>query len=236
MSYAPTTDFLALLRQTGNGVRTVQMPALDFVSAALARMGIFKVWVASTAPVSFLSSTVWVRPASPSWASEAAVLLYNSATAQFELATPALWTALFISAAVPQVQALLGQQRILITRSVDFNAIADTIFPIALPAGFTRFVMSAIRISGANGTLTTATAGLFTAPAAGGVAVMNAGTAITVSSAADATNNNTQAMGFNNGNTQSYAAVNNPSLYFRVTNPQGAARLADVSLSIDPVP
>lgn len=95
MSYSPTTDFLALLRQTSGGVRTERMPGLDYLIAAMARAGMFVLSVGQTAPTSNLVSTVWIKPASPSsWAFEASIFLYNVLTAQYEPATPALWFAL----------------------------------------------------------------------------------------------------------------------------------------------
>jgi len=97
MSYSPTTDFLALLRQTAAGVNFERMPGLDFVLAALARAGMFSVSVGQTAPIVNQSSTAWLRAASPSWTAEGILYLWNAATVQYEVATPALWTALIAS-------------------------------------------------------------------------------------------------------------------------------------------
>lgn len=117
--------------------------------------------------------------------------------------------------------------------SVNFNsANTDTALPITLPPGFTRYVVQSVRISGASQTLTTATAGAFTAAAGGGVAVVTAASAITVSTAADATNNNTQAMTVNNAATESYTAA---ILYFRVATAQGAAATGTVTIAITPM-
>ncbi len=98
MSYVPATDFLALTRQTKGGVRVLRMPGLDYVMEALARIGLFQVWVAQTAPPTALNTTVWLKPAFPnSWAAEGVIYLYDAASASFLPATPALWSA-FLSA------------------------------------------------------------------------------------------------------------------------------------------
>lgn len=96
MAYTPLTDFLALLRQTGNGVRTERMPGLDYILVALERAGMFATWVGSTEPTADKPTTVWVRPnANGSWTAEADVFLWNEITQEYEVATPALWAALF---------------------------------------------------------------------------------------------------------------------------------------------
>lgn len=94
MAYNPLTDFLGLLRQTSGGVRAERMPGLDWLVAALARMGLFTLYVGSTAPTTNQAATVWLKPATQSWASEGAVFLWNASTTEYELATPALWKAL----------------------------------------------------------------------------------------------------------------------------------------------
>lgn len=93
MAYTPTTDFLALLRQTSGGVRVESLPGVDFVVAALARAGLFTVSTGQTAPTSNQASTAWFKPASPSWSAEGALFLWNAATSQYEAATMALWLA-----------------------------------------------------------------------------------------------------------------------------------------------
>lgn len=94
MSYTPATDFLALLRQTAGGMRSVRMPGSDYIIEALARAGQFLVYVGQTAPTANQQVTVWLKPGVPSWASESTVFLYNTGTAQYEVATPALWAIL----------------------------------------------------------------------------------------------------------------------------------------------
>ncbi len=95
MSYVPATDFLALTRQTKGGMRVLRMPGLDYVMEALARIGLFQVWVAQTEPPTAQATTVWLKPAFPnSWAADGVVYLYDAGTASFLPATPALWSAL----------------------------------------------------------------------------------------------------------------------------------------------
>lgn len=96
MSYNYLTDFLALLRNTGGGVRTEQMPGLDFVVSALARAGFITLVVSATAPTVNQASTVWFQPASPSWSAEGILYLWNAGAAAYQLATPALWQAYFL--------------------------------------------------------------------------------------------------------------------------------------------
>lgn len=97
MSYAPTSDFLALLRLTTGGAEFARMPGLDFVVAAMARTNLFRLWVGQTAPLSNQAITVWLQPALPSWTAEGNVFLYNADTAAYELATSVLWSRLLLS-------------------------------------------------------------------------------------------------------------------------------------------
>lgn len=124
----------------------------------------------------------------------------------------------------------------LVAKSVNFNAGAtDTVIPVTMPAGFTRFLLSAIRISGASGTLTTSTFGLYTAAAAGGIALITAGTACTVSNGTDGTTANTQTVAAADG-TRSHQAINVPNIYFRIATPQGSAATADVTVVLVALP
>lgn len=97
--------------------------------------------------------------------------------------------------------------------NIDFSVAGDTQINIVLPTGFTRFRVNDVILSGASGTLVAATAGLFTAAGGGGVAIVTAASAITVSTGAENTNNNCQAMTVNNSATQCY---NVAALFFRV--------------------
>lgn len=94
MAYSPTTDFLALLRQTSGGVRSERIPGLDYMLAALARAGLFTLSVGQTAPIVNQSTTVWLQPSLPSWVAEGSVFLWDAPTATYLAATPSLWEAL----------------------------------------------------------------------------------------------------------------------------------------------
>src|SRR6202041_1879498 len=94
MSYNYTTDFIGLLRLVGSGVRSERMPGLDYVVAALSRMGFINLYVGQTAPTNNQSSTVWFQPAQPSWGAEGTIWLWNATANAYQVATPALWSIL----------------------------------------------------------------------------------------------------------------------------------------------
>lgn len=98
MAYSPTTGFLALLRLTSAGAAIERMPGLDFAVAALARAGLFQFSTGQTPPTANQASTVWLRPAQPSWTAEATVFLWNTALQVYQTATPTLWQALLAAA------------------------------------------------------------------------------------------------------------------------------------------
>jgi hypothetical protein len=97
MSFTANTDFLALLRLTSGGIRTERMPGLDYVVQALARMGIINLSVSAVAPAANQATTVWLQPFVPSWVAEGTVFLWNVAAGQYQVATPALWSAFFLA-------------------------------------------------------------------------------------------------------------------------------------------
>ena len=105
MSYNPATDFMALLRLTGGGVRSERMPGLDYVVAALARAGMISVSVGQTAPVVNQATTAWLQPSQPSWLAEGVFYIWNPVTQAYNVATPALWQA-FLSISSSHFQSL----------------------------------------------------------------------------------------------------------------------------------
>lgn len=106
MSYAPATDFLALVRKTSGGARVGQMPGLDYVISALSRADMFKLWTGQAAPIADQDTTVWLRPAFPSsWAAEGVVYLWNVGANEYQFATPALWGAFLLRIAGPLIPA-----------------------------------------------------------------------------------------------------------------------------------
>lgn len=126
--------------------------------------------------------------------------------------------------------------RMIASATVDFNATGDTEIPITLPPGFTRYLVKAVRITGADHDLTTATAGVFTAASGGGVTVVTGASAISVSSSADATNNNAQSMTVIDADTRSYTVATQPSLFFDIGTAEGAAATGTVIIEYAPVP
>ena len=114
--------------------------------------------------------------------------------------------------------------------AVNFNsANTDTPIAITLPTGFTRYNVRAIALSGASASISTATFALFTG--AGGTGGTIAGsTAITVTSSAENTANNSQI-------TQGFGTINTnvSTLFFRVLNAQGSAATANVTIQIFPL-
>lgn len=131
MPYNPATDFIALLTQTAEGIALERMPGLDYVLAAMARAGMFQLSTGQTAPTVNQAGTAWLRTSAPSWVAEGVVFLWNSATQEYEAATPALWSALlspsvnnysFQSAGSAAVTVLSGTSLLAIER----NAPAST--------------------------------------------------------------------------------------------------------------
>lgn len=116
---------------------------------------------------------------------------------------------------------------------VDFNAAnTDTAISISLPAGVTRYRISSVILANPSAVLTTATFGLFPAAAGGGTAIVASGTACTIASPSDNTNNNMQLPTVVNQSTESF---NLTTLYFRVQTPQGAPGKASVIIHISPL-
>lgn len=100
MSYAPKTDFLALLRDTGSGLRLARMPGLDYLAAALARAGLINLWTSpSAAPSSNQSTTAWLKTSATSWASEGTLYLWDAAAQAYRPATAANFAAMILAAA-----------------------------------------------------------------------------------------------------------------------------------------
>jgi hypothetical protein len=133
------------------------------------------------------------------------------------------------SAAAEQARLSLTVLTSCIT-AVNFNsANTDHAIAFTLLTGFTRMIPFRVTIENASHTLVTATLGLFSATAGGGIAMIAAGTAITVSAATDATVNNTQTLGATS--TAAFVGANlSPAstVQFRIGTAEGAAATADV--------
>ncbi len=119
--------------------------------------------------------------------------------------------------------------------SVNFNsANTDTSIPITLPPGYTRYRVNQIIISGASASIGTATWGLFTAAAGGGVAISAAGQATGVTSAAENTAAN-MAVTAPATLAQNTTSLNAATLFFRVGTAQGSPATATVTIIYSPV-
>lgn len=117
---------------------------------------------------------------------------------------------------------------------VNFNSEnTDNPISINLPAGYTRYRIHQILLSGATASLSTATCGVFTATGAGGTAIVTTGTAITVTATQGDTNNNMQSFTINDQNTM---ALIDTTIFFRVQNAQGSAALGNVTVFYQPLP
>ena len=105
----------------------------------------------------------------------------------------------------------------------------DTAIALTLPAGITRYQVMGIQIAHASISLTTAQAGVYTAAAAGGVAVASHQALSTVTASAADTNGNGMAL------TQTLPAATwftETVLYFNVGTAQGAPATCDVVIQI----
>lgn len=117
-------------------------------------------------------------------------------------------------------------------KSVNFNQTnTDVALTFTLPTGIARYTVNAVRLSSASASISTATAGLFTATGGAGQTIA-ANQAITVTQTATDTNNNTMFMALTNANTEAYTDT---TLQFRLGTPQGSAATADVILIIIPL-
>ena len=125
-------------------------------------------------------------------------------------------------------------------KSINFNS-ANTDTGVALtnfPTWATRFQINNVVVSNPTGTLTTASAGVFTSTSAGG-GTLCVNQTLTVSNTLDATTNNSEALATNNSATTSYVLASlphTPTIYVRVGTAQGSAAAADVTLIIRLLP
>ena len=158
----------------------------------------------------------------------------------------ATWNSIFTDIAT--ALTTLGQQNMIpypsivtyTAKSINFNS-ANTDTGVALtnfPTWATRLQINTMVLSNPTGTLTTASAGLFTSTSAGG-ATLAANQTLTVNNTLDATNNNSQVLALTNSANTSYVLASlphTPTIYVRVGTAQGSAATADVTLLIRLLP
>jgi hypothetical protein len=102
-------------------------------------------------------------------------------------------------------------------QSVNLNATGDTVLPIV---NTDRFSVSNVIFTNASTSLTTAAAGVFTAPSAGGTAIVANAALSALTSSSVVSQRTVAATAAQTGNVT--------SLYFNVGTAQGAAATADV--------
>jgi hypothetical protein len=107
---------------------------------------------------------------------------------------------------------------------VDFNAVADTAITINLPYGWWRLSVVGFTNTGTTASLTTAQYGLFTAAGGAGTALVSSGTAL--SGLTSNTINTNGSYGQTAASVSAY--LNLTTVYFRVTQAQGAAASGNV--------
>jgi len=117
--------------------------------------------------------------------------------------------------------------------SINLNVAGDNTISIPLPSGFTRITAVQVQFSGASGNISTATFGVFTATGGGGAALLPAGTAFTITTAADNTNNNAQELNVTNVVTESYLPISN-QLFVRIGTT--VAQTVNCQIQYRPVP
>jgi hypothetical protein len=116
----------------------------------------------------------------------------------------------------PQVAGTNQTLRLLASyQSVNCNVVADTVLPIINTSSYS---ISNVIFTNASTSLTTAAAGLFTLPSAGGTGIV-ANAALSALTAASVVSQRTVA---------STAAQTGQNLYFNVATAQGAAATCDV--------
>lgn len=119
-----------------------------------------------------------------------------------------------------------------VSASVDMNAVADTVWTVTLPPGFTRYRVAFVYLYLPTADLTAATTvqvGLFTAAGGGGTTIIAATNATTTNNTANTANN------FQVITPSSSVILTTGTLYFRVTTAHGSAATASVALSIQPI-
>lgn len=136
------------------------------------------------------------------------------------------------SLALAQAQAALGVGVVLVgyAKGVDLNSVADTPITIVSPTANYRLQSILIVNTGATASLTTAQYGIFSASGGGGTALVASGTALS------AITSNTVNDAANTLQVAVTRWLNLATLYFRVTQAQGAPASADVYVYGFPLP
>lgn len=146
---------------------------------------------------------------------------------------PGAATSNFVLSPNTEVSYMTPSDVVIKLTGVNFNsANTDNAVTIALPSGYTRYMVDSIAITHASASLTTATIGLFTGTGGAGTVIANS--AITVSATADGTANNAQS--FSGPATTAYTLAGFATMQVRIGTAEGSAATGDVSLRIRPLP
>lgn len=127
----------------------------------------------------------------------------------------------------------LATMRVKLT-GVNFNAANnDNAITLPLPSGYSRYVVERIYVGNVSASITTATAGMFSAAGGGGTTLVTTA-AMTVSTAAANTANNNQIL--TGTNAWAFGVASNfTSAFFRTVTPQGSAATGDVTIIYTPI-
>lgn len=92
MAFLSSSDFVALIRKVGVSQPALErMPPIDFVTKIMAEMGLISVYVGASAPTLNQTTTLWLRPATPSYFGNGTLFAWDGATSQYLPITPALF-------------------------------------------------------------------------------------------------------------------------------------------------
>jgi hypothetical protein len=129
--------------------------------------------------------------------------------------------------------AAAGLVGLLASATVNFNALGDTAIPIPLPAGYTRYFVGAVRVTGASATISVAKLGIYTQPSQGGFAQV-APVAVVISTIAADTVGNMASPGpiVSTGTI----ALDVANLYANISVVQGSAVTATVTIQYTCLP
>jgi hypothetical protein len=120
------------------------------------------------------------------------------------------------------------------TTGINFNAANnDNAITLPLPSGYTRYAIERIYVGNVSASITTATAGMFSAAGGGGTTLVTTA-AMTVSTAAANVANNNQIL--TGTNAWAFGVASNfTSVFFRTVTPQGSAATGDVTVVYTPI-
>jgi hypothetical protein len=140
---------------------------------------------------------------------------------------------------VAQVQAMLMPSLVYsVVSNVNLNQTATDVATIptgVLPAGMTRFQVNQIVVSGASGGVSTAVIGVYTGAGQTGATIATT-QALSITTGADATVNNSEALTILNSSSESYTQAGQPNLFVHQVTPVGTTATASFTAILRPLP